>query len=329
MSLADPFGPGQPSRTSIVVAALRAFGAREPDPSVRNPDQLAERLITPAELQLIAAHPVAHALQNSYEEGRRSPEVSGMANLLLIRTRFIDDHLKSAIENGVGQVVILGAGLDTRAYRFAELLRDKIVFEVDYQSTQQLKRRRLEEAFGALPPHLRFVTIDFKREQLFDVLEPAGYQSQTATFFIWEGVSMYLAEQSVRETLRAIASHCGPSSSLAMDFAEASMLELLAKFPHLPQHRYTTAWGEPWIFGVPDKRENEFFQECGLQLREILGFFSPDARRRYLTRSDGSVLGHVRGGAPKTVAETLRLLWTFFTHKSRWYAIAELAIQNQ
>src|SRR2546422_11659045 len=82
------FGPGQPSRTSIVVAALRAYGAREPDPSVRNPDWLAERLLGPAQLQLITEHPIGGALQEDYEKGRQNREVAGMSKLLLIRTRF-------------------------------------------------------------------------------------------------------------------------------------------------------------------------------------------------------------------------------------------------
>src|SRR5262249_44050195 len=125
------FGPGQPSRTSIVVAALRAFGAREPDPAVRNPDSLAERLISAADLHLITEHPIAQALGGDYEKGRQKQEVAGMSNLMLIRTRFIDDHLQRALANGAAQVVILGAGFDTRAYRFADLLRDKKVFEVD------------------------------------------------------------------------------------------------------------------------------------------------------------------------------------------------------
>src|SRR5262245_53000606 len=107
------FGPGQPSRTSIVVAALRAFGAREPDPSVRNPDTLAERLISPSELQLIAEHPISQAMREDYGKERQNREVAGMSNLILIRTRFIDDQMKRALEAGAGQVVVLGAGFDT------------------------------------------------------------------------------------------------------------------------------------------------------------------------------------------------------------------------
>src|SRR5262249_38344182 len=145
-------GPGQPSRTSIVVAALRAFGARETDSAVRNPDWLADRLISPAELELIAAHPIAHALHEDYAQGRRTPEARGMQNLMLTRTRFIDEQLQLALAQGATQMVILGAGFDTRPYRFAELLQHKKVFEVDYRSTQEVKRRRLADASIPVPP---------------------------------------------------------------------------------------------------------------------------------------------------------------------------------
>jgi methyltransferase (TIGR00027 family) len=319
------FGPGQPSRTSITVAALRAFGAREPDPIVRNPDWLAERLVGPAELQLISEHPVADALRQDYVKARKNREVAGMSNLLLIRTRFIDERMQRALENGATQVVVLGAGFDTRAYRFADLLKDKTIFEVDYQSTQEIKKRRLTEASISIPPNVRFAEIDFKQDTLRDVLSAAGYKPDQKTFFIWEGVSMYLSEQAVRETLRTIANYSAPGSSLVMDFAGQSMIKFLEDFPHIPQHKYTTRWGEPWIFGVPHTREREFFLECGFRLRERLSFFSRDAVKRYLTRSDGTTLGPVRGGSPRRVSWTvLRLLWRFLTQRRNWYAVAEL-----
>src|SRR6478752_2618421 len=118
------FGPGQPSRTSIVVAALRAFGASEPDARVRNPDWLAEKLVTSADLDLIAEHPISQALRGDYQKGRQNREVAGMSNLMLVRTRFVDEQVQRAIKEGATQVVILGAGFDTRAYRFAEDLKD-------------------------------------------------------------------------------------------------------------------------------------------------------------------------------------------------------------
>src|SRR5437764_580506 len=207
------FGPGQPSRTSIVVAALRAFGAREPDPSVRNPDSLAERLLTAAELDLITEHPVAAALKQDYQKARQVREVAGMSNLMLVRTRYIDERMQRALEECATQVGIRGAGFDTRAYRFAEQLRGKKIFELDYQSTQAFKKRRLIDVFGSLPEHVRFTAIDFKRDNLGGVLAAAGYERSERTFFIWEGVSMYLSEDAVRETLRTISNPADKVSS--------------------------------------------------------------------------------------------------------------------
>src|SRR5207249_5178463 len=225
-----------------------------------------------------------------------------------------------AVADGAAQVVILGAGFDTRAYRFADLLRNKKVFEVDYRSTQEVKKRRLAEASIPTPAHVHFAEIDFKKDVLRDVLGNAGYQPADKTFFIWEGVSMYLTEDAVHETLRTISRYSAPGSSLVMDFAGRAMIELLQNFPELSQHNYTTHWGEPWIFGLPDTREREFFQECGLQLRETLSFFGRDAARRYLTRADGTRLGAVRGGAPKRAEfiTVIGLIGMFLTRRSKW-----------
>jgi methyltransferase (TIGR00027 family) len=323
------FGPGQPSRTSIVVAALRAFGAREPDAAVRNPDWLAERLISPAELDRIPEHPISKALREDYKKGRLNQEVAGMSNLMLIRTRFIDEQMQRGLENGARQVVILGAGFDTRAYRFEELLKDKGVFEVDYRSTQEIKKQRLAASSIAVSPQVRFAEIDFKKHSLHQVLLNAGYQASEKTFFIWEGVSMYLSENAVRETLRSISSHSAAGSSLVMDFAGHAMIEMLQKLPELSQHNYTTHWGEPWTFGLPDGRESEFFRECGFEVREIMPVFGFEARKRYLTRSDGTRFGSVRGGVPRRrkLSTIARALWMFATRRSKWYAVASVNVR--
>jgi methyltransferase (TIGR00027 family) len=230
--------------------------------------------------------------------------------------------------DGAAQIVVLGAGFDTRAYRFQDLLKGRTVIEVDYRSTQELKKRRLQSALGSIPPSVHFAEIDFRSDRLQDVLASAGYRSSEKAFFIWEGVSMYLEEAAVRETLRTIARNAAPGSSLVMDFAEQAILDLLGKFPHLSQHDYTTKWGEPWIFGVPDNEEQKFFRECGFGVIEVLSGFGRDAAKRYLTRADGSRFGSVRGGSPsrRTFTTALRLIWTFLTRRSKWYALAALNV---
>src|SRR5215470_15142669 len=107
-----------PSRTSLMVAAGRALGSREPEAAVRNPDYLADRLLGPDELALIEGHPLSAALGKPYEEVRDDYAAMGTAIMMLMRTKFIDEKLVNAVEQGAEQVVILGAGFDTRAYRF-------------------------------------------------------------------------------------------------------------------------------------------------------------------------------------------------------------------
>src|SRR6266851_3936673 len=92
---------GLPSRTSILTAAVRAFGAREPDASVRNPDWVAERLIGPAELALIADHPISKAFGQDFQQAMDDPDIFGFAWLMLVRTRFIDELMGRAVRSGV------------------------------------------------------------------------------------------------------------------------------------------------------------------------------------------------------------------------------------
>ena len=342
MTQALGLGPGRPSRTSILVAAARAFGAREPDESVRNPDWLAERLLGPEELDLIREHPIAPALQQDYRYARQNPVVAGLSNFMLVRTRFIDDRLQAAIRNGVTQFVILGAGFDTRPYRFAGLLQNVKTFEVDHHATQETKKRRLSQALGDLPANVCFVETDFRRDPLADVLRAAGYEPAEKTFFLWEGVAMYLSEGAVRETLRTIA-ESAPGSSLVLDYACHATIDVLQKFPHLSQHRHTTDWGEPWTFGVPDTREREFFGECGLELREAISLIRGDRLKRYLTRADGTRLGRGRWGRRRnestqlsrarrnlsrasSIGNVFRMLWMAVTRRTKWYALAELVV---
>jgi len=100
--------PSRPSRTSIMVAAERAFGSHDPDPSVRNPDWLAERLLGPDEMDLIEAHPLRAALAQDYREASRDFEVVGISMMMIIRTRFIDAYLESAVRNGAAPTRFLG-----------------------------------------------------------------------------------------------------------------------------------------------------------------------------------------------------------------------------
>jgi methyltransferase (TIGR00027 family) len=102
---------------------------------------------------------------------------------------------KESLAAGATQVVILGAGLDSRAYRFGDLLRGARVFEVDFPPTQEYKKKRVREILKGLPPHVAYAPIDFTKEDLATVLRQAGYDTTKKTVFVWEGVTLYTRDR--------------------------------------------------------------------------------------------------------------------------------------
>jgi methyltransferase (TIGR00027 family) len=295
--LIPPCSPSSgPSRTSILVAAARAFGSHDPDPSIRNPDFLADRLIGPEERGRIEPHPISRALAEPYEQGLDNPEIAGLVRLMMARTRFFDDSLLRAVHAGARQVVILGAGFDSRAYRFREALAQVKFFELDTPETQEYKTRRMGEVLGAPPANLIYQPIDFRTDSLEEALGRAGCQRGMPTFFSWEGVCMYLPEEDVRTTLSSLASYGGQGTTLVMDYTTRESIQSLMDTQRAPQFRFAATWGEPWIFGVPEGSERDFFAQFGFEVIESLRMVSKKATARYATRKDGTVVGtSVRG----------------------------------
>jgi methyltransferase (TIGR00027 family) len=280
-----------PSRTCLLVAAARAFGSRELDESLRNPDMLADQLIGPAELALISGHPLSQIGEREYAEAAHDPAIVFFVWAMLARTRFIDDALRRAVRNGAKQIVILGAGLDTRAYRFRELLQQCRVIEVDAEPTQQYKKHRLRAAMVDVPPNLTYARCDFACDSLSEVLRAAGYNAGEKTFYIWEGVCMYLPEESVRTTLRTIAAESASGSSLVLDYANRIGIEIGAKYPQ-GASAVAAAWGEPWLFGVPGGTDGrDFFRELGWDTGDPVSFSNHEKISRYTSGEGGRSYG--------------------------------------
>jgi methyltransferase (TIGR00027 family) len=154
----------------------------------------------PLALRILGENPDTIAREaETRSSGRR------MRIFIAIRTRVAEDALAAAAERGASQLVVLGAGLDTYAYRGP--LRDRLrIFEVDHPATQSWKRQCLADAAISLPPSLTFAPIDFERETLREGLSKAGFDPSQQTFFTWLGVVPYLTEEAVWSTLGFIAS---------------------------------------------------------------------------------------------------------------------------
>ena len=176
-----------------------------------------------------------------------------------------------ALECGATQVLVLGAGYDTRAWRHAAALDSRPIFEVDHPSTQRRKRKILAHHEADLPtPRLRHVAVDFERQSLAEELRAAGMEPGQPTFVAWEGVSMYLTRDAVRATLHTLAELCGPGSALAMDFwyrADRKDLRstLLRMSPNL-----LDLLGEPVTFGIHPEDVGGFLQRAGWKADAVI-----------------------------------------------------------
>ena len=215
------------------------------------------------------------------------------ASLLILRTRFIDEALKRAVENGATQIVVLGAGFDSRAYRFRDLLKNCLVIEVDTEYTQAYKKRRVQESLGEIPPNVRYVGTDFGAGTLGDALAAGGFREGVKSFYICEGVSMYLPETGIREILHVVSSRSAAGSSIALDYPTMLGIEIIKQSPQATGV-IPASWGESWIFGVPGTNGDGFFRELGFDPGVPLSMNNPETMKLYAVRSDGSTYaGHV------------------------------------
>ncbi len=244
------------SKTAVYVAAARAVGSKDPDPERRNPDYHAIMFLGPRERAVL---PEVHldALDLDFDRAIE-PLGAHIVAVLTYRTKAFDAALLDAVQNGAMQVVVLGAGFDSRAYRFRDQLRNVRFIEVDAGPTQAYKQHRLGEILEVIPPNVSFVPMDFTKDSLLDRLRTAGYSEQQKTFFLWEGVSYYLPESAVKGTLHFVRDHSAPGSRIAFDYFGAGNAAI-----NNPTHQYAR-WGEPLLFGFPNDRAREYVQEEGL-----------------------------------------------------------------
>ena len=206
----------------------------------------------------------------------------------IARTRLIDDWVSDAVVAGARQVVILGAGFDSRAWRLSAL-RDLPIFEVDHPSTSAEKRRRLEN-IGAPTCRVTFVPVDFDRERLADALLNAGFQPGRRTAVIWEGVTNYLTADAVDATVRWVGT-LAEGSRLIFTYVHADALGGSGRFKGAARPLLAVASaGEPWTFGLRPELLPSYLEERGLRLIEDLG--ANEYRARTMGRSGAHASGY-------------------------------------
>jgi len=215
---------GIPSITAAAVSLFRGI-ASLPGSSIDFANDEGMRALMPTPLRaalritgmLTARDPRLHAVL--------AAPTLGLLSHVALRTAAIDAAIRGERSRDIPQLVVLGAGLDARAFRMPEL-GETIVFEVDFPSTQALKRTRA----GARVPaakELRFVPIDFEQDSLDEVLGRAGHRPELRTVWIWEGVTMYLAPEALDATLGVIRDRSARGSTLLVTYATPELTTML------------------------------------------------------------------------------------------------------
>jgi len=276
--------------TAEGAASLRAAGALEPDASVRCPDDMAAGFLGGFNVTTLAKHRLTRSvylrLANRMLPGAYAYEIA--------RCKFIDEVTLREIEAGLEELVLLGAGLDSRPYRLADRLQGVRVFEVDHPASQATKRARLRRVLDEEPRGVRFVSVDFTRDDLAIELARAGHDEGAATLFIWSGVAAYLPKEAVEALLSWIGGHTSARTSIVFDAMWASVLGGHSALYGAPElQRSVDRVGEPLRWGIPDGQVDETLERFGLRVERTLD--DEAAMAAYLTHADGSVLGRPYG----------------------------------
>jgi methyltransferase (TIGR00027 family) len=278
--------PGEVSTTAESTCAWRAIAAQHPDPKLRNPDDIAHKL---CRSRLPLSREYGAARQQMDSAGERYAAYF----YVNARTHYIDAALRRAVAAGATQVVILGAGFDSRAYRFRGSFPAVRFFEVDLPATIEAKKSRVAEALGGLPDYVRYAPIDFNTQKLEDVLVAQGYDPKQKTFFILEGVVMYVVMPGVSATFDFIRNRSASGSSVVYDYVLQPIIE--NKFDGYYGAAGTTvsvaAVGEPYISGWTTPQAAAFLKQHGMVLVEDVG--EKELTERHLIGSDGKPDGRM------------------------------------
>lgn len=255
------------SRTAGGAAFCRLVEQDQPPQLRQFVDPVVGQLLDPM-LAVMAAGPIRGQVLDALAPGTYGSQV--------MRTRYLDDVVGAWARAGITQVVILGAGLDTRAYRLP-VLAAATVFEVDLPELQQQKQGRLR---GVRPcaENVRFVPADLARDRLDAVLASAGFDRAVPALYVWEGVTQYLTAAAVRATLQVIG---GSAAGTGVVFTYVLPSRIAdGGYGGSAALQVQLGPSEPWLFGIAPERLAGLVGECGLQLVSDIG--DAEYQQRYL-----------------------------------------------
>jgi len=269
-----------------MAAGLRAVAAMDPDENIRNPDTMAKELLTPAFWFWTS-------LSKDFEKSRQYIKFYHLNAYYTQNavTKHIDGILEAGAGENIAQVVIIGAGLDSRAYRFADRMPGVRFFEVDLPAAVNRKRELVQIALGGLPQTVAYVPVDYRKEAMGAALKRAGYDPKAKTLFICEMVTRYIDAAAVDRVLGDIGENAPAGSQLVFDYIFADIAR--GDFSKMPGARFLSvrvaSCGYPWKFGIVPDQAGQFVESRGFSVLSDLD--AGQLAHRYLVRSDGTFDG--------------------------------------
>jgi methyltransferase (TIGR00027 family) len=248
------------SKMAELIALHRVAESRKPEGERICYDPYAVYFVDPETLAFSASNPEKTKEMSEYYE-RLFP---GLANSIRARVRYFDDFVKSSLDEGLEQLVILGAGYDTRAYRIEGVKGKVRVFEVDHPDTQSVKVEKIKSIFGSLPDHVTYVPVDFEAENLGERLAAQGYDRSLKTLFLMEGLIMYIPPEAVDETLSFVVKNSCKGSAILFDYYPESLVDGSCELEAGKNiHNYLVQIEEPLKFGIREREVKTFLAERG------------------------------------------------------------------
>lgn len=241
---------GSPSQTALMVAVLRAHHCHlAPEPKILN-DAIALPLSGLRDLEAVKEYKngVIEFFAGLSSQETAEMFVQQITDSVCMRSRLVEERLSLALKEGLQQIVVLGAGLDSTAYRCAGEIGDIPIFEIDHPDTQQWKKARLADCGIEIPEKLEFVGFDFENQTLAEALHAGGVKADAVTLFTWLGVQMYLTPETVQSTLSVLGTFPG-GSQIVMDFAmpDATHPDETLEDPVGQLNKVVSQMGEPFL----------------------------------------------------------------------------------
>ena len=279
------------SETALFAALRRAIANKEFKNEKFGPDDLAEYFLPPHFRFFLKFNRIRANTKN-----KLNGFLPGLNEYMIARTAYFDRLFVDALNNKTPQIVLLGAGYDSRAYRFAKSNHSTRIFELDIAPTQDRKKKCIKKARIDIPKHVTFVPINFNEESLKNVLEKAGYKNHQKTLFIWEGVSYYLEVESVDTTLEFVSHASHHESAIAFDYTISISEENINDYygvKEFSQKMKEHHANEELMFSIDEGETESFLEQRGLKMVDHLD--NKEIEKTFLLYENGSLIGQITG----------------------------------